>query len=137
MPEAPPSSQACSRSSVSSLGGNERGDGNEVVGIGRMPQAEQESDAQRDEERRACKQALEPGIQLLDRLEEKVKAHVSDPLTALSSEPVLPKQDGQRPTIGKWRNRASQPMWSRTASRIGASLSSRIVSCLPQISQTM
>jgi hypothetical protein len=63
---SPPRAQSGRLTGVAFLGSDERGDGDEVVRIRRVAQAEQECNAEGYEERRAVEEAREPGIERVD-----------------------------------------------------------------------
>ena len=70
--EAPPGAEAGGGAHVAVVGGHQRADRHEVVGIGGVAQPEHERDRQGDQQRRALDQAREPLVERLDRLEEDV-----------------------------------------------------------------
>src|SRR5262249_41276120 len=73
-------------------------------------------------------QALEPGIQLLDGLEQEVEAHDLVP-------PSRAAQRGHSPTIGKCVKPTSYPNLSWTRSRTGSSSERSTSATAPQRSQ--
>ena len=75
MADAPPGAEAGRGAHVAAVGGDERRHRDEMVGIGRVPQAEHERHAEGDEQRRALDQRRQPLVERLDRLEEHVEAH--------------------------------------------------------------
>ena len=81
---------------------------------------EQEGDPERDGERSAREQALEPGVELLGRPEEEVEAHrpFRSP-TAARSGLDFRAQSRQRPPIGKCVKLASWPKSLRISSERG------------------
>ena len=111
---APPRAEPRGAAHVAAVGGHQRGDRHEVVGVRGVPQAQDERDAERGQQRRAVEQACEPRIDVLDRVEEEVEVHA----LGLSR---LRAHSGHRPEIGKWVKRASQPVSSRTRSRTASS----------------
>ena len=98
------------RRGVAAVGGHERGDRHEVVGVGRVAQPEHERDAQRREQRRASKRPVSHASRSSTGWNRKSKPSA---LTA----PALGAQSGHSPKIGKWVKRASKPMSSRISSR--------------------
>ena len=77
--EAPPGAESDRRAMVAILGSDQRGDRDEMVGIGGMAKAEHEREAERDQQRRAGEEARDPGVEVLERLEEEVEVHRSSP----------------------------------------------------------
>ena len=94
MSRSPPGPEPRRAPNVAAVDGHQGGDRHEVVRIGGVTQAQGQGDQQRDHQRSPREQALEPGVDLLDRLEEEVEAHEPAP-------PSTAAQRGQRPTIGK------------------------------------
>ena len=73
MAESPPSPEPRRGPGIAVLGGDQRGDRDQVVGIGRVTEAEDEGDAQRDEQRSAVEEAGQPGVDLLQRTKEELE----------------------------------------------------------------
>ena len=90
MTGAPPASQAGRRARVRVLGGHQRSDGHEVVGVRGVTEPQEEREPQGDKERGALEQVGERLVEALDRVIEEVEAH--DAVLAHS---------GHSPTIGK------------------------------------
>ena len=85
MAEAPPGAEACGPPGVAVVAGDQGGDGDEVVGIGRVAEAQGKGDRERHEQRSAREQAGEPGVDVLEGAEQEVEVHT---------------QSSQRPTRG-------------------------------------
>ena len=102
MARSPPGPEPRRAPNVATVDGHKRGDRHEVVGIGGVTQAQGQSDQQGDDQRSAGEERLEPGVELLDRLEEEVEAHELTP-------PCRAAQRGQRPTIGKCAKPTTKP----------------------------
>ena len=73
--DAPPGAEAGGPAGVAVVGGDERGDRHQVVGVRGVAEAEDERDRQRDEQRRALEQPGQPRVRALERAEEVVDAH--------------------------------------------------------------
>src|SRR4051794_5161122 len=129
MTGSPPGPEAGGAADVPMIGGDQRGDRDEVVGVGGVAQAERQRDQQRDHERRAREEALEPGVGPLDGPEEEVEAHLASP----PSSPHLP----QIPTIGKCPKPTSKPKRERTSARTASSSFGCSARTAPQRSQAM
>ena len=54
--------------------GDQRGHRDQVVGIGRMAEPQRQGDQHRDQEGAAREQALQPGVDVLDRGEEELES---------------------------------------------------------------
>jgi hypothetical protein len=64
VPRAPPQAEASGRGGRAlATGRDERRDGSDVVGIGRVPQAEQHGDEQDDRDRRPVRHSRDPVVQ--------------------------------------------------------------------------
>ncbi len=108
MTQPPPGAEAGRGSRIAVVGGDQSRNGDEVIGVGRVAQAEHEGDPERDQQWRAVKEAGKPRVELLDRAKEELEidtCHVYLRWWVLSSA----AQRRQRPTIGKCEKRASKP----------------------------
>ena len=114
------------RARAGAVGGDERGDRHQVIGVGRVAQPEQRGEQQGDRQRGAVEQGADGLVEVLDRGEEEVEAH-RDPLSVA--------QSGHSPTIGKWASAGAYPQAARTASPMPASAASSSTAWRPQRSQ--
>jgi hypothetical protein len=73
--DAPPRSDPGRAAGVPFVRGDQRRDRDEMVGIGRVPQAEQERHGERDGERRPVEQGAQPGVDVLDGLVQGLEVH--------------------------------------------------------------
>ncbi len=73
----PPGAEPGGAPHVPAVRGYERGNGDEVVGVGCVPGAEDERDPEDDGERRSGEQALEPHVDGFDEPVEKLEIHQS------------------------------------------------------------
>jgi hypothetical protein len=73
--DAPPCPEARGLARVTVLGCHQRGHRDQVVGVGRMSQPEQERHAERHQQRRAVEETGEQRVELLHRLEQEFEVH--------------------------------------------------------------
>ncbi len=73
--DAPPGADLRRRADVAVLAGEQRGDRDQVVGIGGVAEAEHEREPERDEQRRPREQVGQRLVEVLDRLEQELEVH--------------------------------------------------------------
>ena len=109
--DAPPGAEPGRGPHVALVGGDQRGDRDEVVGVGGVPQPEHERDRQRHQQRRALDQVREPVVERLDRLEQ----------AGPSAAPPAPRQ----PPPGRTRSRRRSAAAARGRARAARARASR------------
>ena len=83
MAQAPPGAESRRAAGAAVVGGDQRGDRDQVVGVGGVPQPEHECDAERDQQGGAVEQPGEPGVELLHGPNRNWKS-IRDIATSLS-----------------------------------------------------
>ena len=78
MAKAPPGAESCGAPGIPTVGRHQGGDRHEVVGIRGVPEAEDERDPKRDEQRSAVEQPGERRVELLDRPDQELEVDEVD-----------------------------------------------------------
>ncbi len=86
MAQPPPGARGCTAPArVGVVARHQRRDGDQVIGVGGVPQPEHERQPKRHEQRGALEQAREPLVGVLDRGEQGVEAHCRCPSPRLEA----------------------------------------------------